>query len=482
MYPNQHRGPRLAGALLCALLVALTLVPPSNAVEEDDDDLARQIETFLAGVYSDEEPGAAIIVTREGEVAYRGAFGMANIELGVPLEPEMVFRLGSITKQFTAAAILLLEEAGKLAVSDSITDYLPAYPTNGHTITIEHLLTHTSGIYSYTNIPGYMETTVRQDMTVEEIIDEFKDQPMQFSPGERWAYSNSGYILLGAIIEKASGTSYVEFLQERIFEPLGLERTSYGGPQIVPNRVAGYDSDGKGLRNAFPLSMTQPYAAGSLLSTVDDLARWDAALFGGLLLNPTSLGKMTTAATLNDGSSANYGYGLATTDLRGLPALTHGGGIFGFRTLGIHIPGREVYVAVLSNSTAHEPDTGYVGLRIAAMALGDPFEDLKAIKVDPSDLARLAGIYQIDEDNVRTVTVDDGRLFTQRTGGDRLEATAHSKTGFFYKNSLTHIEFVLNEQGQPTKMLMYHDGSDKPETADYLGPALPEMSQDSNRP
>ncbi len=470
-YPNRRSG--LAAILQLVLLTELALVSPSTAVEGTEDDLPRQIEIFLAGVYSDEEPGAAIIVMRHGEVAYRGAFGMANLELGVPLEPEMVFRLGSITKQFTAAAILLLEEDGKLSVTDPITDYLPDYPTHGHTITIEHLLAHTSGIYSYTAIPGYMLTTVRQDMTVDELIDQFKDHPMEFSPGDRWSYSNSGYILLGAILEKVSGVSYAEFLQKRIFEPLGLERTYYGGPQIIPNRVTGYDSDGDGLRNAYPLSMTQPYAAGSLLSTVDDLARWDAALFGGELLSPSSLEKMTTPFTLNDGSSANYGYGLATTTLRGLAALTHGGGIFGFLTLGLHVPDKDIYVAVLSNNTAHQPDTGYVGLKIAAMAVGDPFEDFKAIEVDPSALERFEGIYRIDEGNTRTVSVDEGRLFTQRTGGDRLEITPHSETGYFYKESLTHLEFVVDEQGNPTHMLMYPDGADEPEKAAYVGPAPP---------
>lgn len=470
MWTYRHRRPAHLIVLCFVLLIAVTILTPLSAAGEVDEDLSRRIETFLAGVYSDDEPGAAVIAVREGAVVYRGAIGMADLELGVPLEPEMVFRLGSITKQFTAAAILLLEEEGKLEVTDPITEYLPDYPTNGHTITIEHLLTHTSGIYSYTDLPGYMATTVRQDMTVEELIEQFKDQPMEFSPGERWSYSNSGYILLGAILEEVSGVTYAEFLEDRIFEPLDLQQTYYGGPQIIPNRVTGYDNNANGLRNAYPLSMTQPYAAGSILSTVDDLAQWNAALFGGDLLSSASLEKMTSPYTLNDGSSASYGYGLAATQLRGSAALTHGGGIFGFQTLGIHIPDHDVYVAVLSNSSGHRPDTGYVGLKVAAMLMGTPFEDFKATQLDPSLLERLTGTYQINEGNVRVVTVDDGRLFTQRTGGDRLEAVPHSKTGFFYRDTLTHFEIVLNEEGNPTRMLMYHDGSDEPESAEYLDP------------
>ena len=471
MFTIRHRSLTQPTSLCFAVLVALAIVTPVRAAEEGNEDLSRQIETFLAGVYSDDQPGAAVIALRDGAVIYRGATGMANLELGVPLEPEMVFRLGSVTKQFTAAAILLLEEDGQLKVTDSITDYLPDYPTNGHTITIEHLLTHTSGIYSYTDMPGYMATTVRQDMTVHELVEQFKDQPMGSSPGERWSCSNSGYILLGAILEKVAGMSYAEFLQKRIFNPLDLKQTYYGGPQIIPNRVTGYDTDANGLRNAFPLSMTQPYAAGSILSTVDDLAHWNAALFGGDLLSPASLEKMTTAFTLNDGSSANYGYGLATTQLRGSAALTHGGGIFGFRTLTIHIPDHDVYVAVLSNNSGHQPDAGYVGLKVAAMVLGKPFADFKPIQVDAGLLERLTGTYLISKGNARVVTVDDGRLFTQRTGSDRLEATPHSKTGFFYRDTLTHLEFVLDDQGKPVRMLMYHNGGDEPESADYLDPA-----------
>ncbi|KKK69573.1 hypothetical protein LCGC14_2932680, partial [marine sediment metagenome] len=220
---------------------------------------------------------------------------------------------------------------GKLSVSDPITRHLPDYPSYGDGITIEHLLTHTSGIVSYTGIPGYMQTQVRKDVTVEELIDVFKDLPVEFAPGERYAYSNSGYILLGAIVEAASGTSYEEFVRERVFEPLGMKQSYYGCSRcIIPQRASGYQSGNEGYANQRYLSFTQPYAAGSLMMTVEDLYRWNRALFGGKLVSPESLEMMTTPFVLNGGDTTDYAYGLVPSDLRGHRAIRHGGGIFGF--------------------------------------------------------------------------------------------------------------------------------------------------------
>ena len=175
-------------------------------------------------------------MVKDGKVLYRKAIGMASMELGVPLQPDTIFRLGSITKQFTAAAMMLLVEEGKIALTDPIEKYLPGYPTQGHVITIEHLLTHTSGIQSYTAIPGWFPTSIRADMSFTELIDGFKKEPMQFAPGERYAYNNSAYVLLGAIIEKAAGNTYERVLTKRIFEPLGMTSTFFGSNEPIIQR------------------------------------------------------------------------------------------------------------------------------------------------------------------------------------------------------------------------------------------------------
>ena len=277
-------------------------------------ELAQAIDAMLVEACKPDAPGAAVIVARDGNVVFRKGYGMANLELGVPIAPEMVFRLGSITKQFTAVAILMLAEQGKLALEDDITRFLPDYPTQGHTITVEHLLTHTSGIKSYTSMPEWLALR-RNDLTVEELIDLFKDQPMEFAPGERWAYNNSGYVLAGAIIEKVSGQTYEQFLEQQIFEPLGMARTCYDRTtRIVPGRVAGYDRGDEGIENAAYVSMTHPYAAGALMSSVDDLQRWDEALFAHRLVKPESLQRAFTPFVLNDGTSAGYGCGWGIGD------------------------------------------------------------------------------------------------------------------------------------------------------------------------
>src|SRR5262245_7719131 len=274
-----------------------------------NQDLAEAIDVLLTEVYKPDGPGAAVVVVKDGRVLFRKGYGMANLELGVPIAPDMVFRLGSITKQFTAVAILMLAEQGALALDDDITAFFPDYPTHGHTITVEHLLTHTSGIRSYTGMPEWLPLW-RKDFTVDELIDFFKHQPMDFAPGEKWSYNNSGYILLGAIIEKVSGKTYEQFLQQQIFEPLGMRQSYYDSTsRIIPRRVSGYSKGPEGYENAPYLSMTQPYAAGALASSVDDLALWDAALYGDRLIKPETLRRAFTSSTLNDGGATGYGYG-----------------------------------------------------------------------------------------------------------------------------------------------------------------------------
>ena len=422
------------------------------------DSLGARIDHLLKQTYPADEPGAAVIVVDDGEVVYRGARGMANLELDVALEPDNVFRLGSITKQFTATAILLLEEQGKLSVHDPISKALPDYPVHGHTITIEHLLTHTSGIFSYTSIPGYMSSKVRKDMTTEELIDEFENEEMEFAPGERWSYSNSGYVLLGAIIEKVSGTSYAEFVEQNIFEPLGMTASEYGGHQLIPKRASGYARGDEGYVNARYLSMTQPHAAGSLLSTVDDLARWDQALYGDDLLPRDSRQRMFTATQLNDGEATTYGYGFATGSLQGTPSISHGGGIFGFSTFAVRLPEEGVYVAVLSNGSPKNP--GVVGRKLAALAIGKPFQEWHQVEVDAAVLEGYVGVYRLDDDSTRTLTVEDGRLYFQGPRGRRREALPHSATGFFFPKSLIHFEIIKNPAGAVDHILIYANGGE----------------------
>ena len=337
-------------------------------------DELTDVKHYLTSTYAADRPGAAVLVARDGEVVHQAGYGLANVELRVPINNDTVFRIGSITKQFTAAAIMLMQQRGQLSVSDSISQYLPNYPTHGHVISIEHLLTHTSGIMSYTNLPEYMQSGIRNDLSTEELLDVFDHLPMEFAPGDQWNYNNSAYVMLGAIIESIAGQSYDEYVADNLSAPLNLNNTVYGGPKLVPNRASGYSLDEDGnIVNADFLSMTQPHAAGSLLSTTGDLFQWHRSLTGGEFIHDDSYASMTTPVVLNDGSTFPYGYGLGLGETRGRRTIEHSGGIHGFSAFSIWLPDSDVYVAVLTNGATYGPGPVTVGKRIAAMMIGDPY-------------------------------------------------------------------------------------------------------------
>jgi D-alanyl-D-alanine carboxypeptidase len=474
--PSRRFALRLAGALSLPLIFAAGVEvhaqPKAKAKPTPPASSTAAYENLLKEAYPQNGPGAAVIVVKDGKTLFRQAQGMASIELGVPLQPDMVFRLGSITKQFTAAAILLLAEDGKLNVQDRIEKHLPGYPTHGHTITIEHLLTHTSGIQSYTAIPGWMTEKIIAPMKVQELIDGFKKEPMNFAPGERYLYNNSAYILLGAIIERVAGKSYEVFVKERIFTPLGMASSYYGNTEpIIPRRTPGYTAEGDQVQNARYISMTQPYAAGSLASTVDDLAKWDMALASGKVLTQASLDQARKPYVLKNGESTGYGYGWVSSTVRGRQSVEHGGGIHGFSTYAISLPADRVYVAVLANSDAPATDPGFLARKFVALAAGNPFPERAEVKLDTAVLKRYAGVYRVDANTTRTVLFEDGRLYTQRSGGQRLALRPSSETEFFYDKSFTHLKFVVDASGKVTEMIMYPEGALKGEPAARLADA-----------
>ena len=245
----------------------------------------QQFDDIVSQYYKTEDaPGATLLVAKNGKAIYRKAVGKSSLELDVDMVPENVFMLASITKQFTAVSILMLEEQGKLSLDDPITKFIPDYPTHGKTITIHHLLNHTSGIKSYTGMGNLVEVA-RVDRTLDELIDYFKNEPMDFDPGEEFRYNNSGYILLGKIIELLSNDTYENYIEKNIFERLGMSNSSYGNTrELVKNRVNGYEEGESGFVNANFLSMTLPHAAGSLTSTVDDMLKWQIALNSNTLI------------------------------------------------------------------------------------------------------------------------------------------------------------------------------------------------------
>jgi CubicO group peptidase (beta-lactamase class C family) len=464
---------RTAGALL---ILGLAALPTAAAAAAKTPDLATYADQLLAKSYPAGKPGAAAIVVKDGKTVLRKGYGTANLELGVPVSPDMVFELGSITKQFTAASILLLQERGQLRVEDDITKYLPDFPTHGQTITIEHLLTHTSGVPSYTGMPEW-RSRVREEMSLDTLVGLFKGKPLDFNPGESWSYSNSGYILLGAIVEKVAGKSYEQFVEEEIFAKLGMKNSRYGhADEIIPRRASGYTEGPDGLRNAEYLSMTQPYAAGSLMSTVDDLVIWARALTSEALLKKSSLDRMFTSYRLKSGKDTGYAYGIGVGQLDGKRVLRHNGGIFGFSTDMLIIPEERLVVAVFCNSDEPNPRPDDMTLRIAAKALGDAIEDWKAVKLDAKALEDYVGVYDFGDGAVRYITHDGDKLFSQRKGGEKTEILASARDEFFFPDGQARVHFKRGAEGKVTGVDMEFLAA-APQTGTRTGDPIPQERQ-----
>lgn len=402
-------------------------------------DFKQQVDDYLAEHSKPDAPGISLLIAKDGKVLYKKAVGMADLELNVPLTTDNVFEIGSITKQFTAVSILMLEEQGKLKIEDEITKYIPDYPTLGKTITIHHLLNHTSGIKSYTSMDSFMPLA-RTDMNPTEIIDKFKNEPMDFDPGEKFLYNNSGYILLGYIIEVVSGQSYAEFIQEHIFDKVGMTASYYGSmKKLIPNRAKGYQ-DQNGFVNADYLSLTLPYAAGSIMSTVDDLLKWQNAISANSLIKRSSLEKAINGSTLNNGEKIPYGYGWGKGNINGSPSIEHSGGIFGYTTNGIFLPEENMYVIGLSNCDCS--NVSNATNQIAAIALGKPYPSEKnAITLSEEQLKKWVGAYQFEDGAIRYITFEDGLLKSQRQDSEKFTLYPMSSTHFIFEGGTISYEF-----------------------------------------
>ncbi len=418
-----------------AAFLALLLLPQMVGA-----DTISNLDSYFTSLYPPNEPGASILIVRAGKPVYRRAFGLADVENDIMNQPNTVFRLGSITKQFTAVAIMLLEQEGKLKISDDITKYLPTYTPPASTVTIENLLTHTSGIPNFTDMEGWREVKVRRKFSVDEMMGQWESLPLEFKPGTKWKYSNSGYYMLGAIIEKASGMPYHRFIEERIFKPLGMNDSFYDySERIIPNRARGYQwgDDGE-LRNASYIDMSQPYAAGALASTADDMGKWDTALYTDALLPQETLRRMWTSRKLSDGSDTGYGFGWMVGEHNGHRVIRHGGGIFGFSTEGIRLPDQSIYVAVLSNGASSPPDVAAVAA--AKAMLGEPFRD-SATKLSVAVLRRYIGEYVEADGRVRRIVLDGDRLVIETPPRSRMAMIPLGSDTFALAGSAARVVF-----------------------------------------
>jgi D-alanyl-D-alanine carboxypeptidase len=435
-----------------ALLAGALATPAARA--QDTRALVHYVDSVAtAAVAEHRTAGVSVAVVKNGRTVLAKGYGFADLENDVPATAETVYRIGSITKQFTSAAIVRLMEQGKLSLDDTLQKFLPNFPTQGNRVTVRHLLNHTSGIKSYTSLGPKWERVVRLDLAPDSVVALFANEPFDFKPGDAWRYDNSGYFLLGMIIEKLSGRPYGQYLQDEFFTPLNLKSTLYcDQAPLIRHRAQGYATrPGGEFMNAEPLSMTQPYAAGSLCSTVNDLVAWTVALSSGKVVSPASYKLMTTPGTLNDGKPLTYGFGLGVGALGGHRQVSHNGGINGFISELHHYADDSVITVVLTNTGA----LAAVQLErlIARRALG--IKDLPAVPIDASALERLVGEYGIGTTRLR-VFVEGGRVRAQPPGAPAF-GLKHIGGGRFVRDDNDEVQYEF-AAGTPAPSLVRRQG------------------------
>lgn len=426
--------------LLCLGLIALTSA--AAAARPAAPTLDQQLEQRADRFFADSQPGGVVLVRRGDEILLRKAYGLADVENGVPMRADSVFRLASISKQLTAMAVLTLVHAGTLDLDQSVGSVDPSLPEAVGKTSLRQLLTHTSGITNISEIEA-SRAARRNEASAEELLGFFKDLPLEFEPGSRFSYSNSNYILLTRVIELASGKSYPEYLGAAVLKPLGMKNTRYGSHlDLVPRRAQGYQQGEAGLQNADFISMSQPQGAGGLLTTVDDLARWDAALYTEALVPAALRDQAFSKVQLSDGSAMPYGFGWLLSAVQGLPSQEHSGFINGFQSQLIRLPEQRVLVTVLTNSEALYP--GDLAVELTAMAGGRAF-DLDPIEVDAS---AWLGRYRFDQGVEREILSHEGRLYSQRIGANPIALIPTADRRFYLEGSLNFLTFKRDAKGQ----------------------------------
>lgn len=409
--------------------------------------LTTDFDKIISAEFKTHEPGGVLLVAQRGQIIYQKAFGMANLELNVPMREEMIFNIASITKQFTAVAVLQLIEQGKLSLDDDLTKYLPDYPVpTGLKITIENLLTHTAGIPA--SVPEAMARLQGEKrlITLPEIINTFKNKPLDFAPGTKMVYSNTGYMLLGAVIEKVSGLSYPEYLEKNIFKPAGMLDTHFGDDYlIIKNRADSYvySRAESQFLNAANDKIETAYSAGGIQSTAGDLFKWYLALRSNKLIKKESLEKAQSQFNLPGRKGTHYGYGWFIGNIQGSPLIEHGGNMGGFMSHAIYLPQEDLYLVLLYNFRMANRLPEFLAGDLAALAIGKPF-NFKETALDENLLRTYTGVYE--EDGIeRLIMLENGKLYYQRVGANKMPMKPYAKDKFFFENTAIIGEFVRDK-------------------------------------
>ena len=465
---NMNATPRLTLALATALVLCSPLpahgqgqtapvaISASTASVIPNRALTAKVDEYLKASMKVKRFAGSVLIAKNGQPLVSKGYGMANLEDGTPNTPQTKFRVGSVTKQFTSMAVMILQERGKLSVGDPVCKHIPVCPPAWQPITIRQLLAHTSGITNYTALPDF-RTFGRTPMTVPALVDLFKDKPLDFTPGEKYSYSNSGYIVLGYVIERVSGKSYQDFLRENIFAPLGMINSGYDGNMLLNHRASGYayDPQSNAEVNAAYIDMSIPFAAGALYSTVEDLLHWDQALYTDRLISSKSMDEMFTPV------KGNYAYGWSVGKQFDRRSISHGGDIYGFASNISRYPDDRTTVIVLTN---HEGvAAGGIARDLAAIVFGKPYKipvAPKFITVAQSVLDSYVGQYRLGTTPL-DITNEGGKLMWTQGGAPetKRQLLATSPTDFILQGTELQITFVKDDKGQVTQLIIPSAGN-----------------------
>lgn len=419
----------LRTTLLSAVLVVITAAPAQPNTAAYDAELQAH--------FTADAPGGAVLVAQGGKVLFERALGLADVSSKTPLTTANQFRIGSVTKQFAAVSILQLAEAGKLQLDDEIQKYVD-FPRKEQPITIRHLLTHTSGIPNFTDGPHYTPEAYAKDIDLKSLITLFADLPLEFAPGSQWSYSNSGYLLLSAIIEKVSGQTWSDYANEHLFAPAGMGHTTASLVQGSPAEAHGYAQAESGWQPALPISMTWPLGAGNIRSTVGDLWKWNASVFAGKLVPVERLAQAHQPVTLADGTTNPYGFGWGFENVQGSRTIEHNGGIDGFVSASLYLPAEDIYVAVLVNRESS--DASHLAPKLAAIALGKPYGGPE-VALTEAEVAAYTGVCVNAEGVERYITAEGNKLHAKRQGGSPNALRHLGNDRFLYEGDVITLAF-----------------------------------------
>jgi CubicO group peptidase (beta-lactamase class C family) len=458
---NKNGMAPLVAAKIAGRADVVQYLTQKGAKDEEVPSAEKLVDTYYASLKDKVAPGIAVLVSKDGKVVYEKGFGYADIKGKKIVTPNTKFRIGSVTKQFTAAAILKLQEQGLLSVQDKLSKYIPDYP-KGNEVTIHQLLTHTSGIHSYTGKPDFV-SKVTKTISEDSLIYSFKNDPYDFNPGEKFLYNNSGYFLLGYIIGKVSGKPYGEYLKQTFFEPLQMNNTGvhYAGIRLE-EEAKGYGSNNGQYDDAINWDMSWAGAAGALYSTLRDLDTWNMALHEGKVLSEASLKAALTPVTLKNGEkpAMNYGYGLSMGKYRGIDYVDHGGGLHGFVTELIYYPKQKLGIVMFSNTM--NPEVNFDPHKIAEAYLWKEMEKRasagQVVSVPTEVLKHYTGRYDFMNSAVMQVTLEGDKLFAQLSGQGKFQIFPSSQNEFFWKVVDARIKFIQDETGAVNQALFSQNG------------------------